>query len=1605
MMKKIVAVLMILMIISTDFFLLGSNIISYAVESSNSNLNTVTNNKNIEFSTYFKNAKGEKVDSFQTSIKTEKLKLYAEITVKNEGYLTNTVLELQNSNFKIKNTILSNLIASIDGNKVTLKQINAGTTAVIELDIEQSINDTLTQDMLAKESGLKLTGTYMETSYKGLKIEAVKNVTLNLQPDESASAELETDIITNKIFSINGTNKRMLQILAKSRLSDNQYPIKQTTINVDVPVFGDKKPEKVEVVSLGTMATNGKTELKEENWKNENGKVTITLKNEDDEIRWNKNSYDKVVVTFIYDESVDTSKINITSNSEITVYNSDKKYTTTNTKEIENQELNGIITTDSEISSSGIYKGQISSNVSAQYNTKTILSLTNADIPEKVMITETPDVLTTETNELTVNTKYVSTKINKEKMLEILGQDGSVSIKSGSTTALINKDSEADKNGDVLINYQNPSNELKLETSKPEKAGILEINHTKVVTENSYEQQELNMVKTLKTKNTVQGTADVDNVEKEIAENSSESSLEVKDTVSKAEFIAKKDALSTMTTNKDVTLGVKLVTDGVQYDLYKNPIIKIQLPSSVESIKVNEAKALYADDFTVSPTYDKTNKTIEMKLNGEQKLHPETSATQLYLQLNLDITLSKLAPSKTDKFVMTYTNENAIQYDGGTTDAGVIEKNIEISAPSGLVTMNNASTYNVTGIKGINEEKQLVQIPNEDAGKDINMNIALVNNTGENAKNVRIFGKLPTSGNKTTAEETTNTLETTLKNISAQNSTVYYSENSNAGTDLNDSANGWTTTLSPNSKVFLIVLATLNTETNYTATYTVQLPNPIQKDAMSYTEYDVIYDTESNKNITTKSSAIGFATPTELKLDTNITAQVGNDTINNGDTIKAGEVIKYTMSVKNNGAQELKNIELKSNVPDGTVYVTPEANYQHSGISYYTENADIKEVKEVIPSLGVGATYTKTYEVRAKSDLTAEKQITNKTIAVYEGDSKESEELTNKIVKSNIRVTIKKLVEESNVLISGGTMEYMMFVENLTDQDISNLELQLISNNFKISCLSNGDDLYLMKDEIPEKISIDKISAKGNVWFKLEGDTVENAEQVTATAVVKDSNGDTYRSNKLEENLQKIDAKITLTSPQNKAYIREGDFVEYDIDVMNTGNIEENIEIADSIPEYLEVQAIYVNGELKSQTTETAETSTYVANISNNVSYVVTVGAGDKATIKIIAIVKNITEDIDAKTIMNKAEAKINQMTKATSEEVTHILKVTSENIKNVISGKAWLDKNLNGAKDSDEPVLSDIKVKIYDINTNNYLKNDNGDIIQTTTNENGEYTFTKIPNGEYIVLFEYDTNEYEPTYYMKDGIDDSLNSKAVFKNITIGGEDKNYAVTDTIDLDDSVSNVNIGLKEKLIFDLQLDKYISKISIQNSNGTKTYDYNNSTFEKVEIHRKQIAGSVVVLEYTIKVKNNGEITGYTNNIVDYLSNGLAFSSELNPDWYLSGNQLYTKKFANEAINPGEEKEVKLVLTKTMTNENTGVVNNRAEIVEDYNEYGVSDINSTPNNNISGENDMGSADVIIGISTGGTIIAYVILAMINTGLIIIAIRLMIKNKIIRINRKRR
>lgn len=311
------------------------------------------------------------------------------------------------------------------------------------------------------------------------------------------------------------------------------------------------------------------------------------------------------------------------------------------------------------------------------------------------------------------------------------------------------------------------------------------------------------------------------------------------------------------------------------------------------------------------------------------------------------------------------------------------------------------------------------------------------------------------------------------------------------------------------------------------------------------------------------------------------------------------------------------------------------------------------------------------------------------------------------------------------------------------------------------------------------------------------------------------------------------------------------------------------------------------------------------------------------------------------------------------------------------ISGCAWLDENENGVKEEDEELLKGILVKIKNAQTKEYLKNENGDNIVVKTNENGIYEFEGLKAGKYILEFEYDNKAYKLT---------SATGKDSVANI-VTTEQNTVTTTNTITITKKdISNINIGLCLNPIYDLQLDKYVSKITVQNSAGTKVYNYNKEQLAKIDIKAKQLSGSTIIIEYTIEVTNNGDVPGYAKTIVDYLSPELKFNSELNSSWYEgTDNNLYCIELANDAIEPGESRQVKLVVTKTMTSNNTGLVNNTAEIYEDFNEYALEDINSVAGNKQEKENDMSGADTIITVSTGGPIlyIGIVIICMLILG----------------------
>jgi len=269
--------------------------------------------------------------------------------------------------------------------------------------------------------------------------------------------------------------------------------------------------------------------------------------------------------------------------------------------------------------------------------------------------------------------------------------------------------------------------------------------------------------------------------------------------------------------------------------------------------------------------------------------------------------------------------------------------------------------------------------------------------------------------------------------------------------------------------------------------------------------------------------------------------------------------------------------------------------------------------------------------------------------------------------------------------------------------------------------------------------------------------------------------------------------------------------------------------------------------------------------------------------------------------------------------------------------------------------------------------------------------------------VFEYDNTLYKPTIYEKEGIKESRNSNVLSKTLTVNGETKEYATTGEIDVNDNIANIDMGLVFIKQFDLKLDKYITKVVVQNTKETLTYDYENEDFAKAEIHKNRIIGSNIIVQYTIMVTNTGDVDAYVNSLVDYAPEGLKFSSELNKNWYEANGNLYTNVLENTPIAPGESKAVNLILTKTKTDGNAELINNMAEINEAYNIYGIDDTNSKYANQNKDENDLGSADFMISIQTG-TVFNYISVVMSMLAVIGVSAYL-INKKVLHINIKER
>ena len=1624
--NKICAILAIFALTVSDFVFVGKSAVSYAIDA------VKTNNVNVEFSAYFQDESGEKIQKTEENI-DKKQYLYVDVSVKNEGYF-NGEIKIADENFNIKSDELDPQVTEIKDNVVKLKQINAGSTATIKLAIEAKKENTVKETTLAGKTTVELGGQYINSKNveknKHVEISGKDEVEIDWKSSEETKVELDGRLLTNSVYDVNGENKKLVQMLVNSKATNNNYPVKNTELTLNVP----EKVEAVKVTARNTNGTNSKAEFGDSNYeynKAEN-KLTINLSNEDKEnISWEKEASDIFVVTYILNKDENIANEEIQIQDKITLY--DNKEITENKNVHIEEEIDGVISSTIESSENEIYKGKIYTGEERDYTETNKINVDYIEeSEEKIEIEQKEATYLEGENEKAANILYKETKISKDEFLKIFGENGYITVKSadGTVIANINKDTEANEEGKIVITYPDGQKEVKLETSKPENIGTLNIENTKAILSAGYGRDEIKGLTGIKEKVTTN---------KKVAEKV----IILKETETLGNINLDISKISTIADSQTITVNATLESNDESKDLYKNPTVTVKLPKEM-TVKSAQYAVLYKNGLEVESTSSDKNSNgeseVTIKFKGEQEKYDVSGGTKIALKL--DVATSKLTPSKTSQIEMTYSNENKNEQKTASAD-------INFESQYGIMIYNQIVNYNNNGdtVVTVDKETAYGELSTNADQKDVTLNTALINNYGEKVSNVTLIGQIPANQDDESYVAKLNELQTNNGKLK-----IYYSNQKDAKAD--DQSWG---EYREDAVSYKVVVDEMEKEEVIKLNVPVTVPENLKYNKKgsfsSVVSCDYQGNTESNTSnivLATKTSMAESSeervvtNETKTGLNTQISATVGNDSLSDNDNIYEGQTIKYKVTITNNTGKDYTNVTVKANQKNGYVWNLVEKEginpyYNTTTKEHFYEISNSNEITlGTISSLKNGE--SKTFEYEASVYMLNNEKIdgteTQGTITVVSEDKGLNETIStikNNIKSAELQVNIFNGSSNEIELTSGGTVKSELVIKNTTSQNLKDMDVKVafssnltpdaniteeIEDNVALSGVETGKDgISIMT------LKVNSINAGDSLKIEMFPSTQyslgENkTEDVWMLAEVITSNKNSYISNKLTRTVTDYSTNLKLEQQgeyeDGKAInvstdkLNDGDKIGFTATITNNEQKEHKISLEYNIDRMLDVESAKI-------TTEAGEEDILGQLSYNNLrKNEQTLKPGETVKINVVGKV----DALNTESITNTLKVSDEENGRRKDDELTILVNKTEnpviepennnnngnnsnnnsgennnnnnsgennnsgnnqnnnnssssdddDDVRYTISGLVWLDSDRDGRRNSTEELKGDIEV--------NAINAETGKVEATTkTGNDGTYKLDLV-KGKYIIVFKYDTNIYGTTTYQVKGANDTENSDAISREISIDGNTITAGTTDTINLEKNISNIDVGLILRSTFDLKLQKYVGKITVKNDSKTSEYDQKeNTTLAKAEIKSKNLSGSLVVIEYKIKVTNTGDVAGYARNIVDYMPSSLSFNSSLNSDWYISGNNLYNTSLANTKIEPGESKELTLVLTKTMTDSNTGLVNNKAEIAESSNELGIKDET----------NEKGSADVIISVSTGAlvnyvatTIITLIVLA---------------------------
>ena len=340
----------------------------------------------------------------------------------------------------------------------------------------------------------------------------------------------------------------------------------------------------------------------------------------------------------------------------------------------------------------------------------------------------------------------------------------------------------------------------------------------------------------------------------------------------------------------------------------------------------------------------------------------------------------------------------------------------------------------------------------------------------------------------------------------------------------------------------------------------------------------------------------------------NLTAKKSNLEIHktvDKESVKIGDTLTYTISVKNNGDKVAKAI-IYDNVPEGTVLLNKDNN----------EDENTKKLTWRV-TVEPGETEKVEFTVRVKAE-----KGTIKNSAIINGKT------TNETETGIINITGKKEVNTSEAKV-GDTLTYTITLTNS----------------------GNATGTVTVTDEIPagttlveKSITNNGVESNGTItWTDVEvkaGDTVEVSFKVTINSDTKTSvtNKAVIDGNKPTEEVETRIANITGAKSVDKSTAKVGETLKYTITLTNNGNADGTVTVTDEIPTGTRIKDENTTGYNKA--TNTMIWSDVEVKAGKSVELTLEVVVKDDTT----DTVKNVAK-IDNKEIPEKPETKVANIT------------------------------------------------------------------------------------------------------------------------------------------------------------------------------------------------------------------------------------------------------------------------------------------------------------------------------------------------------------------------